>query len=71
MPSQEVEPRKQLPSGSRVLCDARRPELTRFANVPGRVVAMTYDGRALVQFDGADQGWHDLDPEFLRLEPSS
>jgi len=56
--------------GHRVLVDARRPELARWANVPGRIVAVNGNGRALVQFEGADRGWHDIDPEYLKWEPS-
>jgi hypothetical protein len=58
-------------AGRRVVVDARRPELTRFGNRRGRVVAVTCDGRALVQFDGPDQGWYDIEPEFLKPEPPS
>jgi hypothetical protein len=56
-------------AGKRVTVDAQRPELVRMANVPGRVVAINGNGRALVQFEGPDHGWHDIDPEFLKLEP--
>jgi hypothetical protein len=58
-------------TGKRVVVDARRPELTRFAQVPGRVVAINWNGRALVEFDGADPSWHDIAPEFLKVESSS
>jgi hypothetical protein len=57
-------------AGKRVLVDCRRPELARLADVPGHVVTINGNGRALVQFEGADQGWHDINPEFLKLEPS-
>jgi hypothetical protein len=56
-------------AGQRVLVDARRPELTRLADLPGHVVTINGNGQALVQFEGADRGWHDIAPEFLRLEP--
>jgi hypothetical protein len=45
--------------------------LTRFANVPGRIIAINGNGLALVQFEGPDQGWHDIAPDFLRPEPPS
>jgi len=61
---------KQRYAGKRVLVDARRPELARLANLPGHVVTINGNGQALVQFEGADRGWHDIDPEFLKLEPS-
>lgn len=57
-------------TGQRVTVDARRPELTRWANVPGRVVTINGNGRALVEFEGADPSWHDIAPDFLKLEPS-
>ena len=44
--------------------------VARLANVPGRVVTINHNGQALVQFEGADQGWHDIDPTYLKLEPS-
>ena len=51
------------------MVDARRPELTRLAGLPGRVVTINYNGQALVQFEGPDPSWHDIAPEFLKLEP--
>jgi hypothetical protein len=57
-------------AGKRVLVDASRPELARLANVPGRVVTINCNGRALVQFEGPDPSWHDIDPAYLRWEPS-
>lgn len=67
MTDEQLERLKQQYTGQRVLVDGRRPELARWANVPGRVVSVNYNGHALVQFEGADQGWHDIDPEFLRI----
>ena len=54
-----------------MLVDARRPELARLANVPGRVITINCNGLALVQFEGPASGWYDIDPEFLKLEPST
>jgi hypothetical protein len=68
---EELDRLRQQYAGQRVLVDARRPELARLAGVPGRVVAINQNGQALVQFDGADQGWHDIGPEFLRLETAT
>jgi hypothetical protein len=70
MSPEEIDRRKQQFAGKRVLVDAHRPELVRLAGVPGRIVTVNYNGYALVQFDGADQGWHEIAPEFLKLEPS-
>jgi hypothetical protein len=69
MSPEELERLKQRYAGRRVLVDARRPELARWANLPARVVTINQNGQALVQFDGPDQGWHDIAPESLRLEP--
>lgn len=66
-----VERLKQQFAGRRIVVDANRPELARWANTPGRVVAINQNGRALVQFDGPDAGWHDIDPEFFKWEPPS
>ena len=70
MSPKDIETLNQQYAGRRVLVDARRPELARLANVSGRVVAINCNGQALVQFEGADQGWHDIDLGFLKLEPS-
>jgi hypothetical protein len=71
MSPEELEPLKQQYAGRRVLVDAHRPELARWANLPGRVVAINQNGRALVQFDGPDPGWHDVALECLKMEPLS
>ncbi|MGO8690511.1 MAG: hypothetical protein ACLQLG_12890, partial [Thermoguttaceae bacterium] len=41
------------------------------ANLAGKIKAINFDGRALVQFDGPDQGWHDIDLICLRVVPQS
>ena len=70
MSPEKLEYLKRQYAGKRVVVDAQRPELARFADVPGRVVAINCNGRALVQFEGADAGWHDIEPAFLKREPS-
>jgi hypothetical protein len=70
MSPEAIESLRSRFAGNRVLVDARRPELARLANVLGRVVTINLNGQAIVQFDWADQGWHDIDPKFLKLEPS-
>jgi hypothetical protein len=70
MDAEEVERLKRQYAGQRVRVDAQRPELARWANVLGRIVTINHNGQALVQFDGPDQTRHDIDPEFLKLEPS-
>jgi len=69
MSPEELDGLKQQYAGQRVTVDARRPELARWANVPARVVTINCSGRALIQFEGPDLGWHDIDPEYLKLEP--
>jgi hypothetical protein len=69
-PAEELEDLKRQYAGRRVLVDAQRPELARWTNVPGRIVTINHNGQAIVQFDGPDQGWHDIAPQSLRLEPS-
>ena len=58
---------KETYTGQTIMVEAMRPELTRWANVPGRVITFNCNGRALVQFEGADQGVYDIDPEYFRL----
>jgi hypothetical protein len=65
----EVERLKRQYAGKRVTVDARRPELTRFAGMPGRVVAINFNGQALVEFEGSNPSRYDIAPEFLKLEP--
>ena len=71
MSPEEIERLKQQYAGKRVLVDARRPELARLADVPGRVITINCNGLALVQFEGPSSGWCDIDPAFLKLEPPS
>ncbi|MBN1395166.1 MAG: hypothetical protein JW959_09095 [Pirellulales bacterium] len=70
MTPERIEQLKREYTGRRVTVDARRPELARWIDVPGRVATVNFNGRALVQFDGPDPSWHDIDPAFLKLEPS-
>ena len=44
--------------------------LKRFAGLVGRVRTVNMNGRALVQWDGPDETWFDLDPAVLKeVEP--
>jgi hypothetical protein len=58
---------KRRYAGNWAVVDPRQPELARWADVPGQIRAINSNGRALVQFEGADQGWHDIAPDHLRL----
>ncbi len=68
---ERIEQLRREYTGRRVLVDARRPELARWADVPGRVVSVNFNGCALVQFEGPEPNWHDIDPQFLKLAPAS
>jgi hypothetical protein len=71
MTSNDLENLKKTFTGRTVTVEALRPELTRWANMSGRVIAINGNGRALVQFDGADQAFYDIDPEYLRIAEHS
>jgi hypothetical protein len=53
--------------GRRVAVDPLRPELARWAGLAGQIKAINFSGRALVQFDGPDLGWHDIDLRHLQV----
>jgi hypothetical protein len=53
--------------GKSVDVEASRPELARWANVRGRIVAINGAGRALVQFEGTDLGWYDIELDYLSI----
>jgi hypothetical protein len=54
-----------------VMVKPERPELKRFAGIVGRVVAVNWNGKALIDFQ--DGGWYDItaSSEYLtRLDPA-
>jgi len=53
--------------GQYVVVHSDRPELAQAQNRTGRVVSINFNGRALVQFDGADTGWHDIELDYLEV----
>jgi hypothetical protein len=53
--------------GQYVVVDPQWPELVRLVGIRGQVVAVNCNGRALVRFDGVDEGWHDIDPDCLKI----
>jgi hypothetical protein len=71
MLADKIEQLKRQYAGKRVTADVRRPELTRMAGKKGRVMTVNCNGRALVQFDGPDICWYDIDPKFLNLTVSA
>jgi hypothetical protein len=66
----ELERLKRQYAGKQVLVVNNRPELAQYVGLAGKVITINSNGRALVQFEGADTGWHDLDPACLKLEPT-
>ena len=72
MTPEELENLKETYTGRTVMIEALRPELVRWANVPGRVITFNCNGRALVRFEGADEAFYDIDPEYLLpVEPAA
>jgi hypothetical protein len=67
MTPQQLTNLKRNLTGKTVAVEALRPELTRWADLIGRVVTINCNGRALVQFEGADQGIYDIDPDYLKI----
>jgi len=67
MLSERVEKLRQEYTGRYVEVDSRRPELARFAATPGVVKTINFNGRALVQFEGADKGWYDVELDYLKV----
>ncbi len=51
--------------------ESRRPELARWVGTLSTVRSVNHNGRALIQFDGADDSWHDIAPEFLTVEAAT
>ena len=49
-----------------VVAEASQPELARFAGRVGQVKTVNMSGRALVQFEGADRAWYDIDLSHLK-----
>jgi len=57
MQPHEIEKLQQQYTDQYVMVDAARPELARFAGIPGQIKTINMNGRALVQFDWADLDW--------------
>ncbi len=67
MVSKRIEKLRQEYTGARVLTDFRKPQFAQLTNRYGRVWTINCNGRALVQFDDADSGWHDIEIDFLKV----
>ena len=67
MLSSQIDELNRRYRGRQVMVDPQQPELVPLANLAGQIKAINYNGRALVQFEGPDQGWHDIDLTCLRV----
>jgi hypothetical protein len=67
MSTERIEKLKLEYTGRSVVVDSDRPALARWARQPGRVKTINYNGRALVQFEGADQSWHEIELDDLKV----
>ena len=67
MDETELQRLKDEYTGRDVVVDEQRPELARFVGKRGHVIDINYNGRAVVQFEGANIGWFDIAPEFLTI----
>ncbi|MGQ9822280.1 MAG: hypothetical protein ACUVQK_10490 [Thermogutta sp.] len=50
-----------------VVVEGDRPDLARFRGRVGRVQTINCNGRAVVQFEGVDRSWYDLDLDYLKI----
>jgi len=64
---ERVEKLKQEYTGQTVMIDSDRPELARWQGIAGQVRTVNFNGRALVEFDGPDRTWYDLEVDYLRV----
>ena len=53
------------------MIDTQRPEFVRLREVVGQVRTINYNGRALVEFDGSDRTWYDLELDYLKVVDKS
>ena len=58
---------KQEYIGQEVVVESDLPQLRRFAGISGRVRTLTRGGLALVEFDGADRSWYDIELDYLKV----
>jgi hypothetical protein len=68
MTASELDISKKKFQGRMVTIDAQRPELVRMAEMRGKVITINCNGGALVQFEGPDPAWYEIEPEYLILE---
>lgn len=68
MTTAELDILKKKYLGRAVTVDAQRPELVRMADWRGKVITVNCNGAALVQFEGPDPAWYEIEPEYLKIE---
>lgn len=66
MRPEDVEQLRAQHTDQYVAVDPDRPELARFAGRTGQIKTVNMNGRALVQFQGADRAWYDIDLAHLK-----
>jgi hypothetical protein len=65
---EQIEQLKRQYTDKYVIVDERRPELARFRGQTGTVKTVNMNGRALVEFDAAENiGWYDIALGFLTV----
>lgn len=64
---EHLEALKQQYVGRTVEISSARPQLARFAGRKGLVKTINFNGQALVQFEGPDQAWYDVDLDQLTI----
>jgi len=64
---ERIEKLKQEYVDQEVVVESDRPQLRRFAGKSGRVRTLNRNGRALVEFAGADRGWYDIELDYVRV----
>lgn len=68
MDPERLEKLKAEYTGELVVVDPARPELARFRGMKGRVKTVSFNGRALVEFDGNNNhGWYDVELDYLKV----
>ena len=67
MTTPELDILKKKFVGRTVTIDAQRPELVRMADLRGKVITINCNGGALVQFEGPDPAWYEIEPEYLMI----
>jgi hypothetical protein len=67
MLSERIEKLRQEYADQYVVVDSQQPQWARFADVLGRVKTVSFNGRALVQFEGPDRTWYDVELDYLKV----